>query len=531
MATAAAMENAPGQSAASDGVPLLSDAPPSVKIVISLREDFLGHLDGLSDAIPQILHNRFRLGPLFEEEARAAIVEPARVRNENLATAPFEYQDEALDGIWRILSEQLPGQDVRTRPYVEPFQLQMVCERAEDVARATQQRSAATATVTWQELGEEKGLADTLKSFYDRKVKELPAGHSRGSVRRLCEYGLISRAGRRLSLEREEITREFNVGVSTLDLLVVERLLRKDARVGSYYYELSHDTLVKPILGARKRRERRARGLRAVAAVLAVVGLAGPLAVSAGTWWLSRRNLSASLEWVRVAPPPEGSFQMGCVAGDRSCDDDEKQRHPVLLTKPYWVMAAEVTREQYRRFIEGSTATFVGRWLHSDDVYMAEQPKYGDDRHPVVNVTWYDARAFCEFVGGRLPTEAEWEYAARGGLPERIYPWGSEFSHDLANSRKLSGRSQTGSVRSFPASGGLYDMAGNVMEWTSSEKREYPYSATDGRESADSRNTRVVRGGSWNDEPELLRVSFRYGATPDSRGDYAGFRCTRDASP
>jgi formylglycine-generating enzyme required for sulfatase activity len=516
---------------APDADPVLNEAPPSVKVVISLREDFLGHLDELSGAIPQILHNRFRLGPLFEEEANAAIVEPARVRDAKLVAAPFEYDEDALKGIWRFLSEELPGQDVRTRPYVEPFQLQLVCERAEDLAHARQRSGAPAAPLTWQDLGEDRGLADTLKSFYDRKVGELPAGHSRRAVRRLCEHGLISRAGRRLSLEREEIAREFDVAAGTLDLLVDQRLLRKDARVGSYYYELSHDTLVKPILGARERHERRARSLRAAAAVLLLVGLVGPLAVSAGKWWGSRQSLSASLEWVRIAPPAAGSFQMGCVPGDRNCEDDEKQRHPVPLAKPFWVMDAEVTLAQYRQFIKSARATFLGRWLHSDDVFVPPQPDHGDDRYPVVNVTWYDATAFCRFVRGRLPTEAEWEYAARGGSSERIYPWGNEFRRDLANAYQPVHRNQAGAVRSFRANGRLYDMAGNVSEWTASEYRPYPYSVGDGREGSDSRNLRVLRGGSWKEDPERLRVSFRERASPDRRGDFVGFRCVRDVSP
>ena len=105
-----------------------------MKVLLSLREDYLGQLEELSTALPQILDTRFRLGPLFEREARQAVEEPARLEDPRLEARPFKYAAEALDGIWTFLSRRLPGQVVESKPYVEPFQLQLVCQRAEEIA-------------------------------------------------------------------------------------------------------------------------------------------------------------------------------------------------------------------------------------------------------------------------------------------------------------------------------------------------------------------------------------------------------------
>jgi formylglycine-generating enzyme required for sulfatase activity len=197
-------------------------------------------------------------------------------------------------------------------------------------------------------------------------------------------------------------------------------------------------------------------------------------------------------------------------------------------------MTHEVTAAQFQRFLHDAQATLVGRWLLPKDVVMEDQPSGSAKDHPVVNVSWFDATAFCRFAGARLPTEAEWEYAARGGNADDVYPWGNTYSADRANGLGVAGNDrwrESAPVGSFPANGsGLFDMIGNVWEWTSTVYRSYPYRADDGREDPASRQARAVRGGSWNRIPKLLRVSTRdYNSTPD-RYDYLGFRCARDPS-
>jgi hypothetical protein len=422
-----------------DGQRRLSDASPEVKVLISLREDYLGQLEELAPALPQILDTRFRLGPLFEREARQAVEEPARLEDPGLETRPFQYAPEALDGIWTFLSRRLPGQVVESKPYVEPFQLQLVCQRAEEIALDLQRARAgaqpaekglpaglqATAdggpvTITWEGLGREAGLQTTLASFYERQIAALASPRARRRTRRLCEYGLISASGRRLSLEEEEIHRTHKVAKETLGTLVGLRLLRADTRVGSVYYELSHDTLVEPILAARRRREVRRRVVQNALVLAVVLSIVGPLAVSWLTRESLRRSLARDLGWAQISAPATGQFMMGCVPSDKNCSDSEK-RHPAPLSKGFWMMAHEVTVEQFRRFIDDARATMIGRWLLPRDVVMDGQPDWSRDNHPVVNVSWFDATAFCEFIGGRLPRPSG-STLPEGAVPTQSIP-------------------------------------------------------------------------------------------------------------
>jgi formylglycine-generating enzyme required for sulfatase activity/serine/threonine protein kinase len=238
-----------------------------------------------------------------------------------------------------------------------------------------------------------------------------------------------------------------------------------------------------------------------------------------------RTNALDGLDYVRIPP---GTFQMGCVPGD-SCDLDEQPRHPVTLGRELWMGRTEVTVGAYTRFTSGTR--------RSMPLAPAWNADWRDESHPMVNVTWEDARAFCEWSGGRLPTEAEWEYAARGGREGAIYPWGNTISHEQANFEGVQGSDQwanTSPVGSFAANGfGLHDMAGNVWEWMADWYGETYYS---GAPSTDpkgppSGKSRVVRGGSWLTNARTLRASARPWLGPSDRYGALGFRCVRDAAP
>ena len=182
---------------------------------------------------------------------------------------------------------------------------------------------------------------------------------------------------------------------------------------------------------------------------------------------------------------------------------------------PLWFDMTEVTVGQFKKFLAESNHRFNGDlWK---DIYTYSPT----DAHPMVYVDWSDATAYAEWVGKRLPTEAEWEHAARGGLIGQRYPWGDDenLARDYANYRGVGGRDKwdirgimTAPVGSFKPNGyGIYDMAGNVWEW-----------CQDSYESDQKR--KVLRGGSWFNGVNHLRLASRF-HSPNARSFINGFRC------
>ncbi len=229
-------------------------------------------------------------------------------------------------------------------------------------------------------------------------------------------------------------------------------------------------------------------------------------------------NPKEGLEYVWIPP---GTFQMGCVPGDKTwLVSAEKPRHAVTITKGFWMARTPVTVEAYRRFAKAARSRmpkapdFNAEWKHRDD--------------PIVNVSWDDARRYCAWAGGRLPTEAEWEYAARGGMEGTKYPWGNEISLSQAHYHSKDG---TKPVAQYAPNGyGLYDVCGNVWEWLQDWYGEKQYSGPPKDDPAGPRGGqyRVVRGGSWANFPRFLRVSDRLRIDPGRRVSNIGFRCARE---
>ena len=207
---------------------------------------------------------------------------------------------------------------------------------------------------------------------------------------------------------------------------------------------------------------------------------------------------------------PAGCFMMGSGTGD----SDERPVHEQCFDAPFWIDKTEVTQAQFAR---------LGGVKANDNRFT------GDDR-PVERITWFEARDFCELRGGRLPTEAEWEYAA-GGVESWVYPWGDIWDGDHTIHSGNS-NSQTADVGSRPSGAswvGALDMSGNVWDWTNSLYEAYPYDVDDGRERDTENSTdvlRVLRGGSWLFfSSDYLRVAVRGRLDPHGRSFGRGFRC------
>ena len=255
------------------------------------------------------------------------------------------------------------------------------------------------------------------------------------------------------------------------------------------------------------------------AAVRPTPALTQPLELDVGT---VRKNPRDGLEYVWIPP---GKFQMGAVSGDSKAYDDEKPRHRVEVTKGFWLSRTPVTVAAYAGSVGPTGRKKMPR-------HPPFNPGWSKPDHPMVSVTWDDAKDYCEWAGGRLPTEAEWEYAARGGKEGLKYPWGNQISSQNA---KYDSGDGTAPVASYPANGfGLHDMAGNVWEWCADWYGEDYYSSSPAQDpqGPPGGTYRVRRGGSWFlDYPWFLRCSVRGWLVPDFRNDYVGFRCVREVSP
>ncbi|MFC1717529.1 SUMF1/EgtB/PvdO family nonheme iron enzyme [Candidatus Poribacteria bacterium] len=227
---------------------------------------------------------------------------------------------------------------------------------------------------------------------------------------------------------------------------------------------------------------------------------------------------------------PAGEFQMGDAFSEG--DPDERPVHTVYVDA-FYMDVYEVTNSQYRRFIE-ATGHVIEATEHGMPRYWFDA-RHNSPAQPVSGASWDDVAAYAQWAGKRLPTEAEWEKAARGGLAGRRYPWGDGISHDSANYSGAGGRDRwdfSAPVGSFPANGyGLYDMAGNVWEWCSDwyDSRYYLSSPPNNPQGPDPGSQRVLRGGSWNSDADALRASHRYFIDPTTLYSGFGFRCVMPA--
>ena len=230
-----------------------------------------------------------------------------------------------------------------------------------------------------------------------------------------------------------------------------------------------------------------------------------------------------------------GTYQMGSNDGG----SDEKPVHTVTVSS-FNISKYEITNAQYCKFLneKGNQKEGGAKWLDIKDndcrIYKSGgtyYPENGYKKHPVVEVTWYGAKAYCQWAGGRLPTEAEWEYAARGGVKtihesSQTKYAGSNNINDVAWFTKNSGNKTNPVGTKQPNELGIYDMSGNVWEWCSDwyDKDYYKNSPENNPKGASSNSYRVLRGGSWLNNANNCRSAYRNGIDPVNSYDYLGFR-------
>ena len=263
-------------------------------------------------------------------------------------------------------------------------------------------------------------------------------------------------------------------------------------------------------------------GLAAYPAMAASLGDKGPQESATGHKQGSEKTVSAQSQDPSMVLVPAGEFTMGSPTGD----PDERPPHQVYLDS-FLIDTYEVTVGQYAAFLQET-----GNHPPSDWKAMNQ---FSHQKRPVSNVDWADAAAYCKWAGKRLPTEAEWEKAARG-TDGRLYPWGNEqptprhANYEQAGSNSHGALAPVGLFEAGKSPYGLYDMAGNAWEWVSDwyDHGYYQASPPKNPEGPPTGGFKVIRGGSWNSSSRVLRSSDRYWDPPTFRSQYfPGFRCVK----
>ena len=225
-----------------------SGGKPVVKIVISLREDHLGELEELSAAIPGLFHERLRLEPFTRETAKDPILKPAALEPEQ-GEEPYWSPRFTLDeSALTAMLDFLEGES----GVIEPFQLQLLSRHAEVIARRNRGKAKdGVVTLTKDDLAGAQQFEAVLRNFYHDTLDKIPSSAQRRRAAKLCEYGLLSDSGHRLMLEESQVLGEYHVSDDTLAILCTERLLTREKRHRSFFYEIGHDRLAESVFNAR----------------------------------------------------------------------------------------------------------------------------------------------------------------------------------------------------------------------------------------------------------------------------------------
>jgi formylglycine-generating enzyme len=228
-----------------------------------------------------------------------------------------------------------------------------------------------------------------------------------------------------------------------------------------------------------------------------------------------------------MASIPSGEFTMGRT---KTTSDDKTNMRPHILlddrpahkvrVPAFQIDKHEVTNANYAEFVRATAHRRPYHWIGG--MFAASAGEY-----PVYNVSWDDAKGYCEWIGKRLPTEAEWERAARGGIEEKDYPNGDTITPKDARFNAADG--PVAVAKSAPNAFGLYDMAGNVAEWTADwfASNYYEGGETDNPQGPKDGFYKVIRGGAWSDPPKRITVFFRNWVRAGQRTPNIGLRCAK----
>jgi formylglycine-generating enzyme required for sulfatase activity len=255
---------------------------------------------------------------------------------------------------------------------------------------------------------------------------------------------------------------------------------------------------------------------------------------------------------------PGGTFQMGSNADQTDPSTmNETPEHPVQVDS-FWIDKYPIDNKKFAEFLflRGNQREDGVTWYDDENEYSLLEnritiykPYLGFEHHPAINISWYGAQAYCDWIGGRLLTEAEWEYAASG--PEnRVYPWGNEYDCTKGNFQNWNDEEEppsspgeggcdgfdfTSPVDAYPEGAswtGVLDLAGNVGDWVADwGVSPYPGGFQTNPAGPESGTMKIVRGGSWDDYSWGVRTTTRKEYNPTERSPFIGFRCAYSALP
>lgn len=498
-------------------------------VLLSLREDYLAYLEDLRRLMPS-MGNRMRLRPLSSIQAMTVVRKPG---GSLVTEAVAEEIVTAVVGA-RQLQRSAAEQEI------DPALLSLLCRELNKrrLKDAAAQISAGMLT--------EQVRAGILGEFYEEAIGRVSA-----TARCFVEDKLLLASGQRDSVALE-VAHEAGIDDAQIDMLVDERLVRREERGGIVRLELTHDVLTDVVRASRdQRREReareraqqaaqeaekrlrRSRRLAFVMSILTFVTVGALAMIAEGLLWADKHNYplqALTLRWTyklgigeplplpKLVKVPAGSFEM------------RQDGMPISVTipQPFYLGSTETTFAQYDIFQQAT-----GRDVPDDK-------NWGRGNQPVINVNWLDAQSYAKWLSAmtgqscRLPSEAEWEYAARGGTGKEYGVPAPDGSDDIAGKglancngcgSKWDGE-KTAPVDSFePNRFGLHDMSGNVWEWTCSNfKMPFDGSEQQCNDDTTGMETRVLRGGSWDSSPVNARAAARNDYNPDGRGNVFGFR-------